>query len=178
MYKLYAKLPSGVTFITCSQIVTDLQRIAVNLGANSFHITLHGERVYSQWLLNISPCSIPLLKPWRLSMRRWGHLTGSIDCMSGDVALGLSPNLSRTTFAYKSPPRSCRRKVSKYQTIPLNVSLGGYLEYCLFPACCLRVDLGYPGYPVGLYPDLQYPPVCRLFSDRRQIGTIEVTIEV
>lgn len=46
MYKLTAKLPNGVTFCTNSHQVTDLQRIAVNLGAVSFHITLHGEVVY------------------------------------------------------------------------------------------------------------------------------------
>jgi len=48
MYKLTAKLPNGLSYITNSGQVMDLQRLAVNLGAVSYSITnRQGMIIYS-----------------------------------------------------------------------------------------------------------------------------------
>jgi len=47
MYKLTATLKNGVKFVTNSTKTSDLQRIAINLNAKRYQITLHGSVVVS-----------------------------------------------------------------------------------------------------------------------------------
>mgnify|MGYP000013501027 CR=1 FL=1 len=47
MYKLFAKLNNGLTYVTSAPSVQELQRIAVSLNATTYWVELHGDSVYS-----------------------------------------------------------------------------------------------------------------------------------
>lgn len=48
MYKLEAKLPNGMKWITNCKSVMGLQRIAQKLGSESYEISINGSVVYAQ----------------------------------------------------------------------------------------------------------------------------------
>lgn len=48
MYKLTAKLPNGMKWITNSRTIEDLQRIALSLGSTWYEVSKNGGVVYAQ----------------------------------------------------------------------------------------------------------------------------------